>query len=152
MPFLVLLMLLLLLLLMLVTKFVGNIQHLYWPALSLYVYKYKYSVGEPFDFRYAQCSCLFVCMCVPSVCYVHFRIIPEFQYKSRVLTMMMAADLCWLSVLNATQSNASNNEYVASVVKLRTSKNVSTKGTVPIVQSQHKSHGNRSNQKFTDVK
>lgn len=85
---------------------------------------------------------------------------PEFQYKKwnkkkksgAVLTMMMAADLCWLSVLNAIQSNASNNVYVASVVKLRASKNVSTKGTVPIVQSQHKSHGNTSNQKFTDVK
>lgn len=86
---------------------------------------------------------------------------PEFQYEKgirrrkksdAVLTMMMAADLCWLSVLNAIQSNASNNEYVASVVKLRASKNVSTKGTVPIVQSQHKSHGNTSNQKFTDVK
>lgn len=66
--------------------------------------------------------------------------------------MMIAADLCWLSVLNATQSNVINSVYVASVAKLRASKNVSTKGTVPIVQSQHKSHGNNSSQKFTDVK
>lgn len=48
--------------------------------------------------------------------------------------------------------SAMNSEYVDIVAKLRESKNVSIKGTVPIVQSQHKSHGNNSNQKFTDVK
>lgn len=61
-------------------------------------------------------------------------------------------DFCWLSVLNATQSRAINSKYVAIVAKFLVSNIVSTKGTVPIVQSQHKSHGNNSNQKFTDVK
>lgn len=72
--------------------------------------------------------------------------------KKNVLTMKIAADLCWLSVVNATHSRAISNVYVESVAKLRVSKNVSTKGTVPMVQSQHRSHGNNNSQKFTDVK
>lgn len=65
---------------------------------------------------------------------------------------MMTADFCWLSVWKAIQMSAVSRLYVANVAKFRTSAILSIKGTVPIVQSQHKSQGNNSNQKFTDVK
>ena len=67
-------------------------------------------------------------------------------------TIIMTADCCRLSVLNANHNSVVTMPYVNNVPMFLTSAKLSTSGTVPIVQSQHKSHGNNSNQRFNDVK
>jgi hypothetical protein len=62
-----------------------------------------------------------------------------------VFTIMTTTRLIRLDVVKTVYTRAAITEYVAKVAKFLGSEVDSTSGMVPIVQSQHKSHGNISN-------
>lgn len=62
---------------------------------------------------------------------------------------MTTTRLVRLDVVNAVYTRAATTEYVANVARFLGSDVDSTSGTVPMVQSQHRSHGNINSQAFT---
>lgn len=66
--------------------------------------------------------------------------------------MIMTVACCLFSVMTATYVRSKRTAYDTNVAKFRTSKNDSTNGTVPIVQSQHRSQGKSSSHKLTLIK
>lgn len=72
--------------------------------------------------------------------------------QTRIHTIKMTVECLRFSVINANQINVNIKLYVKIVARLRISIICSTSGTVPIVQSQHRSHGNNNSKRFNDVK
>lgn len=63
-----------------------------------------------------------------------------------LFTIMTTTRLVRLDVVKAVYTRAAITEYVANVARFLGSEVDSISGIVPMVQSQHKSHGNISNQ------
>lgn len=69
-----------------------------------------------------------------------------------VITIMTAVRLDRLDVVNAVYTRAATTAYVAKVARFLGSEVDWISGTVPMVQSQHRSHGNISSHAFTLTK
>lgn len=68
---------------------------------------------------------------------------------STIFTMMTTMRLVRFDVVKAVYTRAAITAYVAKVARFLGSEADSTSGMVPMVQSQHRSHGNISNHAFT---
>lgn len=69
-----------------------------------------------------------------------------------ILTMMITLELWRFFVLNAIQTSMIRATYVKMVARFRMSTKFSMSGTVPMVQSQQRSHGNSKSHRFNDVR
>lgn len=66
--------------------------------------------------------------------------------------MIMTTSFCLLLQLKAACAKVINVKYIIIVEMLRGSVKDETRGTLPIVQSQHKSQGNNSSQVFNEIR